>query len=147
MTRSFHCYVYESNSSSNCWEVEQAEGQNFEFRWHLCTFDFKTRKSSLRTVLNPQLWPWGERLQHEKQTDLFRNLKFHDWLVTASLPYIMPWSCVFLVVSFVWWSAVTNQSWNFKLRNKSVCFSCYFWLQEQSTKEQFVSLTRRLTTQ
>ena len=21
--------------------------------------------------------------QHEKQTDLFRNLKFHDWLVTA----------------------------------------------------------------
>ena len=41
-----------------------------------------------------------------------------------SLPYIMPWSCVFLVVSFVWWSAVTNQSWNFKLRNKSVCFSC-----------------------
>ena len=67
----------------------------------------QTRKSSLRTVLNPQLWPWGERLQHEKQTDLFRNLKFHDWLV-----------------SFVWWSAVTNQSWNFKLRNKSVCFSC-----------------------
>ena len=43
---------------------------------------------------------------------------------TPSLPYIMPWSCVFLVVSFVWWSAVTNQSWNFKLRNKSVCFSC-----------------------
>ena len=43
----------------------------------------QTRKSSLRTVLNPQLWPWGERLQHEKQTDLFRNLKFHDWLVTA----------------------------------------------------------------
>ena len=22
-------------------------------------------------------------LQHEKQTDLFRNLKFHDWLVPA----------------------------------------------------------------
>ena len=47
------------------------------------TLLIQTRKSSLRTVLNPQLWPWGERLQHEKQTDLFRNLKFHDWLVTA----------------------------------------------------------------
>ena len=23
------------------------------------------------------------KIQHEKQTDLFRNLKFHDWLVTA----------------------------------------------------------------
>ena len=42
---------------------------------------------------------------------------------TPSLPYIMPWSCVFLVVSFVWRSAVTQQSWNFKWRNESVCFS------------------------
>ena len=27
-------------------------------------------------------------------------------------------------MSFVWWSAVTNQSWKYKLRNKSACFSC-----------------------
>ena len=53
-----------------------------------------------------------------------RALIHWEALPYPSLPYIMPWSCVFLVVSFVWWSAVTNQSWNFKLQNKSVCFSC-----------------------
>ena len=54
---------------------------------------------------------------HEKRTHLFRNLKFHDWLVTADHQ-------TKLTLIFVWWSAVTNQSWNFKLQNKSVCFSC-----------------------
>ena len=81
----------------------------------------------------PQLWPWGERLQHEKQNNLFRNLKFHDWLVTAdqqtkltlSSDDRFPFVSFVSFVSFVWWSAVTNQSWNFKLRNKLVCFSCY----------------------
>ena len=68
----------------------------------------------LLLALNHCQWQTGilHILQHEKQTNLFRYLKFHDWLVTADRQTIG------------WRSAVTNQSWNCKERNKLVCFSC-----------------------
>ena len=42
----------------------------------------QTRKSSSRTVLNPQLWPWGEQFQ-QREADQFVPLLKVPRLVTA----------------------------------------------------------------
>ena len=51
----------------------------------------QTRKSSSRTVLDPQLWPWGEQLQ-QREADQFVPLLKVSRLVTADRQTKLTWA-------------------------------------------------------
>ena len=68
---------------------------------NFCVFFFsQTRKFSAQTVLNPQLWPWGEQLK-QQEADQFVPLLKVSRLVTVDRQTKL--------VSFVWRSTVTSR--------------------------------------
>ena len=72
-------FVFETKKWNARAHSVRANLQRFQ---SLRSYRAQTRKSSSRTVLNPQLWPWGEQLQ-QRAADQFVPLLKVSRLVTA----------------------------------------------------------------